>query len=87
MARWRTGGLQLSGWPAGCSAFEADGHAPRWNTSSTIAGALPALFVTGDVFDLHSDWQASARGRCRLCDGSHVVLRYRWRRIHRSAGH
>jgi outer membrane immunogenic protein len=61
----------LAGGQAGCNyqtgrwvfGVEADGHAQRWNTSSTIAGALPTLFVTGDVFDLHSDWQASARGR------------------------
>ncbi|MET0677396.1 MAG: outer membrane beta-barrel protein [Bradyrhizobium sp.] len=61
----------LAGGQAGCNyqtgnwvfGVEVDGHAQRWGTSSLISGALPPLFVPGDIFELHSDWQASARGR------------------------
>jgi outer membrane immunogenic protein len=62
---WLAGGQVGCNYQTGNWVFgvEVDGHAQRWGTSNLIAGALPPLFVTGDLFELRSDWQASARGR------------------------
>jgi outer membrane immunogenic protein len=62
---WLGGGQIGCNYQSGNWVFgvEGDAHAQRWSTSSTIAGVAAPLFVTGDVFELRSDWQASARGR------------------------
>ncbi|MEJ0078172.1 MAG: outer membrane beta-barrel protein [Alphaproteobacteria bacterium] len=54
--------IQTGNWVLGLEG-DADWH--RLSFSRTLVGgaALPILFVAGDVFDLRSDWQASARGR------------------------
>ncbi|SRR5260370_339147 len=60
------GGGQIGcNWQRGRVVFgiEGDAQAQRWRRTETIAGALPALFVPGDLFELRSDWQASVRGR------------------------
>src|SRR6185369_7559052 len=52
---------QTGNWVFG---IEGDAHAQKWGVSSTLLGAIPSpLFAPGDTFELHSDWQASARGR------------------------
>ena len=53
---------QTGNWVFG---IEGDAHAQKWGVSSTLVGpaVLPAFFAFGDRFELHSDWQASARGR------------------------
>jgi outer membrane immunogenic protein len=43
--------------------IEGDGHAQNWGDSTRLAGAVVAPFVNGSLFDLHSSWQASVRGR------------------------
>ena len=48
-----------SSWVFGVEG-DADWH--RWSTSRTL-GTTAAPFVAGDIFDVRSDWQASARGR------------------------
>jgi outer membrane immunogenic protein len=63
---WLAGGQVGCNYQSGAWVFgiEGDAHAQKWTTSSILAGgALPALFVAGDQFELHSDWQASVRGR------------------------
>src|SRR5262245_40983456 len=63
---WIAGGQVGCNYQSGNWVFgiEGDAHAQRWGVSSILAGAvLPPLFVPGDTFELHSDWQASARGR------------------------
>jgi outer membrane immunogenic protein len=62
---WLGGGQIGCNYQSGSWVFgvEGDAHAQRWITSSTISGALPPLFVPGDIYELRSDWQASARGR------------------------
>jgi len=42
---------------------EGDGDWQKWSTTRSVGAPLPALFVTGDTFDVSSNWQASARGR------------------------
>jgi outer membrane immunogenic protein len=49
-----------SNWVIG---IEGDAHAQNWGDSFPLAGAVVAPFVNGSLFDLHSSWQASARGR------------------------
>jgi outer membrane immunogenic protein len=53
---------QTGNWVFG---IEGDAHAQKWGVSSTLVGpaVLPPFFAFGDRFELHSDWQASARGR------------------------
>lgn len=61
----------IAGGQAGCNyqsgnwvfGIEGDAHAQKWVTSSILAGPLPPLFAAGDIFELRSDWQASARAR------------------------
>ena len=61
----------IAGGQAGCNyqsgnwvfGIEGDAHAQKWVTSSILAGALPPVFAAGDIFELRSDWQASARAR------------------------
>jgi outer membrane immunogenic protein len=62
---WLGGGQIGCNYQSGNWVFgvEGDAHAQRWSTSSTILAVAAPLFVPGDVFELHSDWQASARGR------------------------
>jgi outer membrane immunogenic protein len=62
---WIAGGQVGCNYQAGRWVFgvEGDAHAQRWSQSDTLAGPVPFPFVAGDVFELHSDWQASARGR------------------------
>lgn len=62
---WIAGGQIGCNYQTGRWVFgiEGDAHAQRWSRSQTIAGVLPALFVPGDIYELRSDWQASARGR------------------------
>ncbi len=62
---WIAGGQAGCNYQTGNWVFgaEVDGHAQRWSRSEILAGQLPALFVPGDIFELKSDWQASARGR------------------------
>jgi outer membrane immunogenic protein len=65
-ATWIAGGQVGCNYQSGRWVFgiEGDAHAQKWATSSILAGGvLPPLFVPGDIFELHSDWQASARGR------------------------
>jgi outer membrane immunogenic protein len=62
---WIAGGqvgcnYQFGNWVVG---IEGDGHAQNWGDSTPLAGAVVAPFVNGSLFDLHSSWQASARGR------------------------
>jgi outer membrane immunogenic protein len=52
---------QTGNWVFG---IEGDAHAQKWGVSSTLVGPVfPPFFAFGDRFELHSDWQASARGR------------------------
>src|SRR5438128_4333833 len=62
---WIAGGqvgcnYQTGNWVFG---IEGDAHAQRWSQSDVFAGLLAPPIGAGSVFDLHSDWQASARGR------------------------
>jgi outer membrane immunogenic protein len=43
--------------------LEGDADWQRWSRTSLLAAPLPFPFITGDVFDIRSRWQASARGR------------------------
>jgi outer membrane immunogenic protein len=63
---WIGGGQVGCNYQSGNWVFgvEGDAHAQKWTTSSILAvGPLPLNFVAGDIFELRSDWQASARGR------------------------
>jgi outer membrane immunogenic protein len=62
---WIAGGQVGCNYQAGNWVFgvEGDAHAQRWSQSDILAGPVAPPFVPGDVFELHSDWQASARGR------------------------
>jgi outer membrane immunogenic protein len=62
---WVAGGQAGCNYQAGRWVFgvEVDGHAQRWSQSDILAGVILAPFVNGSTFELHSDWQASARGR------------------------
>ena len=62
---WVAGGQVGCNYQAGNWVFgvEADGHAQRWSQFDILAGPIPAPFAVGDTYELHSDWQASARGR------------------------
>jgi outer membrane immunogenic protein len=62
---WLAGGQVGCNYQSGNWVFgiEGDAHAQRWSTSSTLLAPVPAPFVPGDSFSLHSDWQASARAR------------------------
>jgi outer membrane immunogenic protein len=51
--------MQSGNWVFGLEG-DADWH--RWSTTRVQPVTLPPL-VVGDVFDVSSDWQASARGR------------------------
>jgi outer membrane immunogenic protein len=65
-ATWIAGGQVGCNYQSGNWVFgiEGDAHAQKWTTSSILAGAVfPASFLAGDQFELHSDWQASARAR------------------------
>jgi outer membrane immunogenic protein len=42
---------------------EGDADWQRWTRTNTLAPTPPTPFVTGDIFDWSSRWQASARGR------------------------
>lgn len=62
----------IAGGQAGCNyqsgnwvfGIEGDAHAQKWGVSTTLVGPVfPPFFAFGDTFELHSDWQASARGR------------------------
>lgn len=62
---WIAGGqvgcnYQTGNWVFG---IEGDAHAQNWGDSNWLAGAPLAPFTNGSYFDLHSSWQASARGR------------------------
>ena len=65
-ATWIAGGqvgcnYQTGNWVFG---IEGDAHGQRWGVQSTLVGPFfPPGFAFGDTFELHSDWQASARGR------------------------
>jgi outer membrane immunogenic protein len=65
-ATWIAGGQIGCNYQSGRWVFgiEGDAHAQRWSTGfiTTGPGRLPP-FVDGDNFALHSDWQASVRGR------------------------
>src|SRR5262245_17829316 len=54
------GNYQSGNWVFG---IEGDAHAQRWAQSDVFAGLLVPPIGVGSVFDLRSDWQASARGR------------------------
>jgi outer membrane immunogenic protein len=43
--------------------LEGDIDGQGWKSSRTLGAAVPPQFVPGDIFDVQSDWQASARGR------------------------
>ena len=68
-----TSGTLIGGGQVGCNwqaagsnwvfGIEGDADAQRWSASRTAAGALPTFFVPGDMFDVRSTWEASARGR------------------------
>jgi outer membrane immunogenic protein len=63
---WLAGGQVGCNYQSGNWVFgvEADAHAQRWGRTETLFGAvLPPLFFPGHIFELRSDWQASARGR------------------------
>jgi outer membrane immunogenic protein len=63
---WIGGGQVGCNYQSGNWVFgiEGDAHAQKWGVSSTLVGvAFPPFFALGDRFELHSDWQASARGR------------------------
>jgi outer membrane immunogenic protein len=49
-----------SNWVLG---LEGDFDWHRWSRSNTLVGTQPFPFVAGDIFDIRSRWQASARGR------------------------
>ena len=61
----------IAGGQAGCNyqtgnwvfGIEGDAHAQNWGDSNWLAGAPLGPFTNGSYFDLHSSWQASARGR------------------------
>jgi outer membrane immunogenic protein len=53
---WQAAG---SNWVFG---IEGDADWQRWSVSRTL-GPSVSPFVAGDIFDIRSDWQASARGR------------------------
>jgi outer membrane immunogenic protein len=62
---WIAGGqvgcnYQTGNWVFG---IEGDAHAQRWSQSDVFTGLIAPPIGAGSVFDLHSDWQASARGR------------------------
>jgi outer membrane immunogenic protein len=62
---WIAGGqigcnYQTGNWVFG---VEGDAHAQRWSQSDVSTGLIAPPIGAGSVFDLHSDWQASARGR------------------------
>ena len=71
LGRREAEGTWLAGGQAGCNylagdwvfGVEVDGHAQRWGQTDILAGVVLAPFVNGSTFELHSDWQASARGR------------------------
>jgi outer membrane immunogenic protein len=65
-ATWIAGGQIGCNYQSGNWVFgiEGDAHGQRWGVSSTLVGQVfPPGFAFGDTFELHSDWQASARGR------------------------
>jgi len=43
--------------------LEGDADWQRWSRTSTLVAPVPTPFVAGDIFDIRSRWQASARGR------------------------
>jgi outer membrane immunogenic protein len=43
--------------------LEGDFDWHRWSRSSITGAGVPFPFVAGDIFDVNSRWQASARGR------------------------
>jgi len=59
------GGQVGCNWQSGLFVYglEGDIDAHHWETTRTIGGVLPDLFVPGDTFSLSSRWQASARVR------------------------
>jgi outer membrane immunogenic protein len=69
--RDRTDGTFIGGGQIGCNwqtgawvfGLEGDADWQRMRQTRTLAGAPPAPFLAGDLFDLRSNWQASARGR------------------------
>ena len=62
---WIAGGQVGCNYQAGNWVFgiEGDAHAQRWQQSDVLFGLLAPPVGNGSVFDLSSDWQASARGR------------------------
>lgn len=63
---WIAGGQIGCNYQSGRWVFgiEGDAHAQRWSTGTvTIGPGVLPPFVAGDIFELRSDWQASARGR------------------------
>jgi outer membrane immunogenic protein len=62
---WIAGGQVGCNYQTGTWVFgvEGDAHAQRWSQSDVFAGLVVPPIGVGSVFDLHSDWQASARGR------------------------
>jgi outer membrane immunogenic protein len=60
------GGGQIGcNWQSGNWVFgiEGDADGQRWSTSRTLGPGVPPALVPGDIFDIRSEWQASARGR------------------------
>jgi len=43
--------------------LEGDADWQRWSRTSTLVAPVTPPFVAGDIFDIRSRWQASARGR------------------------
>jgi outer membrane immunogenic protein len=59
------GGQIGCNWQSGNWVFGVEGDADwqRWSSTRTLGATVPPQFVPGDIFDIRSDWQASARGR------------------------
>ena len=62
---WIAGGQIGCNYQSGNWVFgiEGDAHAQHWSQSDVLFGLLAPPIGNGSVFDLNSDWQASARGR------------------------
>jgi outer membrane immunogenic protein len=68
----REAGTWIAGGQIGCNyqsgrwvfGVEGDAHAQRWSQSTVLAGLPGGGTINNDsIFELRSDWQASARGR------------------------